>query len=206
MKSKQLEEALEIARQHVLETHDTAMDAVDKYWEEFSFDPKTTTFLAKRGFMTLLTSDLRSPSRPQFTRQYEVTERASTPVEKLISGTPMSTYHHKPILRVKPSKVLTSVVDQILNNVALEGANGRRILLRNFTVFDCDHYDKNQSFIVNGIERKRQVVANIKARLKQFAVKQVSDLPPKEQTFIAREWKNAEKGIATEAFAMAAGK
>lgn len=205
MKSKQLEEALEIARQHVLETRDTAMDAVDKYWGQFSFNAEILVFLAKKGFMNLLTSDLRSPSKPQFTRQYEVTMREATPIEKATNGgNSNSTYNHSPIIKIRPSKHLTNVITQILSNVALEGASGRRILLRDFTIADCNHYDKAQLFVVLGIERKRRVISNIRERLKHFAVKKVSELPPNEQTFIAREWKNAEKGVSTEEFRVAA--
>lgn len=203
MKSKHLEDSLEIARQHVLQTRDTASDTVDKYWEQFGFDKNLLTFLAKRGFASLLTEQLRSPGKPQITRSYLVESRPSTPVEQSVLDSPTTTYKHSPILTVRPSKNLTNVAHQILNNVALEGANGRRTLLRDFTVVDCDHYIKTQTFVLEGIQRKRQVVQNIKARLKHFGVKRVEDLPPAERTHISREWKNAEKGVESMQWAAA---
>jgi hypothetical protein len=202
---KNIDNAIECLRTHILKTGDTVSESVEKFYSKFEFTQADRDALAKSGLRTLTVRACNSPSRPQYTRTSELEVRSSTVVEKLLTGNSTSTVKTNPRVTTKPSKHLTNILEQVLFNVAFEGPTGRRTKLIDFTRLDCQHYNKNQSFVIGGIERKCQVMTNIESRLKHYSAFKVADLSPREQTAIAREWRNAENGVESAAFSAAVG-
>ena len=201
-----IDNAVEAVRTHSLNTGDTISETVEKLYPNFTFTDTELHYLAKGGLRTLVSSQLTRPGKLQRSRVYELDVRPATAVEQAITGKAISTIRHNPRVVSKPtSKLLTNVLEQVLLNVALEGANGRRIKMIDFSRLDCQHYNKAQSFVAQGIDRRCKVISNIELRLKAYAVFRVKELPLKEQVAIAREWRNTDKGLEPPDFAIATG-